>query len=211
MTDPLELHPEPGNARRLARFDADPERRIATLREMVALIREDWQVNDRSLFRPGFQAMLLHRFGVWREGIRPRLLRMPFSLFYRIGHVFVRNLYGIELPSSAVVGRRLRIAHQHAIIVHPRAVLGDDCMIRQGVSIGISRVRRGGGREAPSLGDRVEVGAGAAIIGPVRIGSDVMIGPHAVVMSSVPDGAIVMPPIARIIPRPRGVRGSERL
>lgn len=209
MTDPLGKHPESG---RLARFDADPERRIASLREMAALIREDWHVNDRSLFRPGFQAMLLHRFGAWREGIQSRLLRMPFSLLYRIGHVFVRNLYGIELPSTTVVGRRLRIAHQHAIIVHPRAVVGDDCMIRQGVSIGISRVRRGGGgREAPILGDRVEVGAGAAIIGAVRIGSDAMIGPNAVVMSDVPDGAIVMPPIPRIIPRPSGVRGSERL
>lgn len=156
--------------------------------------------------------MALYHFGVWREGIRLRLLRMPFSLLYRIGYILIRNFHGIELHSSTVVGLRLRIAHQHAVIVHPRTVLGDDCMIRQGVSIGISRVRKsGGGREAPILGDRVEVWAGAAIIGAVRIGSDVMIGPNAVVMSNVPDGAIVMPPVSRIIPRPKGVRGSERL
>lgn len=128
----------------LDRFDADTDKPIMTLRSLAALLQEDWTANDRSLFRPGFQAMAHYRFGVWREGIRLGLLRMPFSLLYRIGHVLIRNFQMIELHSSAVVGRRLRIAHQHGIVVHSMAVLGDECMIRQGVSIGISRVRRGG-------------------------------------------------------------------
>ncbi len=193
------------------------DRRIAGIGALLRLLREDWQVNDRSLFRPGFQAIAVYRFGVWREGIAPRPLRMPFSFLYRLFSVFVRNVYGIELPASAVVGRRLRIAHQHAIIVHPEAVIGDDCMIRQGVSIGISRVKKAAGsgpssrRVAPVLGNRVEVGAGAAIIGAVRIGDDVTIGPNTVVMTNVPDGAIVAPAVPRILPRPQGVSGSERL
>lgn len=209
MTALTNKDPVRDRTRLLARFDADPERRIVNMREMVALVREDWQNNGRSLFRPGFQAMALHRFGVWREKIRPRLLRMPFSLLYRIGHVFVRNVYGIELHATAVIGRRLRIAHQHGIVIHPRAIIGDDCRIRQGVTIGIANVRPRSGRVSPMLGDRVRVGAGAVLLGPIRIGQDAMIGANVVVMSDVPEGAIVMPPVPRIIPRPRGVAGSE--
>lgn len=188
-------------------------RRVAGFGEMLRRIGEDKRVNDNSVFRPGFQAVAVYRFGAWRQGITPRALRMPFSLLYRMMYIFVRNVYGIELPSSAVIGRRLRVAHQHGIIVHPETVMGDDCMIRQGVSIGISRVGRGAGarRVAPVLGDRVEVGAGAAIIGAVTVGDDVTIGPNAVVMTDVPDNSMVISPIPRTIPRPAGVTGSERL
>jgi serine O-acetyltransferase len=193
--------------------DGRAGRRIAGFGEMLRLIGEDKRVNDTSVFRPGFQAMAVYRFGVWREGIAPRALRMPFSFLYRMMYIFVRNVYGIEIPSSAVIGRRLRVAHQHGIIVHPETVMGDDCMIRQGVSIGISRVGRGAGarRVAPILGDRVEVGAGAAVIGAVTVGDDVTIGPNAVVMTDVPDNSMVISPIPRTIPRPAGVTGSERL
>jgi len=186
--------------------------RIPTLRALLAHLREDKRANDSSLFRPGFQAMAVYRFGVWREGISPRLLRMPFSFLYNAMYVFVRNVYGIELPSTAQIGRRLRVAHQHGIIVHPQAVIGDDCMIRQGVSIGIGRVEKmSDKRVAPILGDRVEVGAGAVIMGRVTVGDDVAIGPNAVVLTNVPNGSIVTSPLPRILPRPGGVRGSERL
>jgi serine O-acetyltransferase len=186
-------------------------RRIPSLRDLLAHVREDRKVNG-GLLRPGFQAMIVYRFGVWREGISPRLLRMPFSFLYRAMYVFVRNIYGIELPSTARIGRRLRVAHQHGILVHPEAVIGDDCMIRQGVSIGISRVSKTKGeRVAPVLGDRVEVGAGAMIAGAVTIGDDVAIGPNTVVITNVPANSIVTSPMPRIIPRPAGVKGSERL
>lgn len=194
-------------------LDLAPVKRIGSLRELLKFIRDDKQANDNSIFRPGFQAMAVYRFGVWREGVSPRLLRMPFSFLYRVMYTFVRNIYGIELPSTAIVGQRLRIAHQNAIIVHPEAVIGDDCMIRQGVSIGISRVSRENKnkRVAPILGDRVEVGANATIIGAIVIGSDVAIGPNTVVLTNVPDNSIVMSPTPRIIHRPTNVKGSERL
>ncbi|MEM6652497.1 MAG: serine acetyltransferase [Pseudomonadota bacterium] len=188
------------------------KRRIRNLKELLRHIREDKRVNDNSIFRPGFQAMVVYRFGVWREGITPKILRLPFTLLYRLAYIFVRNVYGIELPFSAIIGRRLRVAHQHAIIVHPETVIGDDCMIRQGVSIGIARVAKAkpGKRLAPTLGDRVEVGANATIIGPVKIGSDVAIGPNTCVISNVPDNSMVIAPFPRTIPRSKGVTGSER-
>jgi serine O-acetyltransferase len=117
-----------------------------------------------------------------------------------------RNVYGIELSDRTRIGRRLRIAHQNGIVIHGQAVIGDDCVIRQGVTLGA----RGGGRGsrtgkvpgAPHLGDRVEIGVGAVLAGPIRIGDDVVIGPNAVVMTHVPAGAIVSAPPARVIGQP---------
>lgn len=187
------------------------EKRIPTLRELVRHIGDDRRVNG-GIFRPGFQAMAVYRFGVWRGGILSRPLRLPLSGLYWTMYVLVRNVYGIELPWTARIGRRLRIAHQHGILVHSEAVIGDDCLIRQGVNIGISRVTRAKNtRVAPVLGDRVEVGAGAVIAGAVTIGDDVAIGPNTVVITNVPPNSIVTSPLPRIIPRPKGVKGSERL
>ncbi|WP_058278513.1 serine O-acetyltransferase [Ruegeria atlantica] len=196
----------------LSEAERQEKRRIRSLKELFQYIREDKRVNDNSIFRPGFQAMVVYRFGVWREGITPKILRLPFTLLYRIAHIFVRNFYGIELPFSTRIGRRLRVAHQHSIIVHPDTVIGDDCMIRQGVSIGIARVAKSkpGKSLAPVLGDRVEVGANATIIGPVKIGNDVAIGPNVCVINNVPDNSMVIGPMPRTIPRPKGVTGSER-
>lgn len=81
--------------------------------------------------------------------------------------------------------------------------MGDDCLIRQGVSIGRASNHGEGVRaKAPVLGNRVEVGANAVIVGGIRIGDDVVIGPNTVVMSNVPSGSIVTCPPARVIPRP---------
>jgi len=79
------------------------------------------------------------------------------------------------------------IEHQGAIVIHGDAEIGDDCIIRQGVTIGNRYLDRP--FDAPRLGARVNVGAGAKILGPVSIGDDVRIGANAVVLSDVPSGA----------------------
>jgi serine O-acetyltransferase len=198
MNDPTAQPPGQGDGP----SDRD-EPRIKSFREMIALVLEDRTVNDGSWLRPGCQAMAVYRFGAWRLGIRRRLLRAPLTVIYKALHVWVRNFYGIEIHASARFGRRLRIAHQSGIVVHELAVIGDDCLIRQGVSIGRASNHGGGVRSrAPVLGNRVEVGAGAVLIGGITIGDDVVIGPNAVVMSNVPAGSIVASPPARIMARP---------
>jgi serine O-acetyltransferase len=184
---------------------ADRERRIAGLRALWALVREDLGANG-AVSWPGFQAMAVYRFGVWKDGIRSKPLRIPCTILYRIAYAFVRNVYGIELPHTARIGRRLFVGHQHGIIVHHNAVIGDDCVIRQGVAIGQERQMPGVPmRElpAPKLGNRVEVGAGAVVIGNVTVGDGVRIGPNAVVMTNVPAGAIVTAPLSRIMVPPK--------
>lgn len=152
-----------------------------------ALISEDYRTHGRDWTRPGFRAVAVHRFGTWRMGIRSRLIRAPFSLVYRWMYRFVRNFYGIELPYSVVLGRRVVIEHQHGIVIHGSSVIGDDCVIRQGVTIGNRYLHKP--LEAPVLGHRVNVGAGAKLLGGIRIGDDASIGANAVVLRDIPSGA----------------------
>jgi hypothetical protein len=75
-------------------------------------IKEDWIAHGRDWTKPGFRAVAVHRFGVWRMGVEPKLLRAPFSILYRAMFRHVRNVYGIELPYTVQLGRRVIIEHQ---------------------------------------------------------------------------------------------------
>jgi serine O-acetyltransferase len=162
-----------------------------------ALIREDYRAHRRDWTRPGFRAVAVYRFGVWRMGVRPKLLRAPLSLLYRMLYRRVRNGYGIELPYSATLGRRVVIEHQSGIVVHGAAVLGDDCVIRQNVTLGIRREDELDA--APRLGRGVSVGAGAVILGGVTLGDGASVGANAVVLRDVPAGATAVGIPAKIL------------
>jgi serine O-acetyltransferase len=165
---------------------------------LVAQIVEDWRAHGRDWTRPGFQAVALHRFGNWRMRIRPRPVRLPLSFLYRALFTGVRNFYGIELPYTAHVGRRVVFEHQHGIVVHGHASIGDDCIVRQGVTIGNRNVSAS--LEAPRLGNRVNIGAGAKVLGGVTIGDDAQIGANAVVLVDVPAGHLAVGVPARVGP-----------
>lgn len=167
---------------------------------LFARIADDWRANGRDWTRPGFRTLAVYRFGVWRMGVRPKLLRGPFSLVYRCLFRHCRNVYGIELPYSARVGEHVVIEHQGGIVIHGASVIGDRCVIRQGCTLGIRRVSQPGA--APVLEAGVDLGAGAVILGQVRIGRDAKIGANAVVLSDVPAGAIAIGVPARVIPGP---------
>jgi serine O-acetyltransferase len=110
---------------------------------------------------------------------------------------YARNHYGIELPASAVLGRRVVIAHQNGIVIHPNAVIGDDCVIRHNVTIGAINFDLID--HAPKLGRGVHVGCGAVIMGPISIGDGARIGPNAVVITDVPAGASVFVSAPRMV------------
>ena len=169
---------------------------------LVAQIVEDWHAHDRDWTRPGFQALAVHRFGNWRMGIGPRSLRFPLSVLYRAMYRSVRNFYGIELPYTARVGRRVVIEHQSDIVIHGHTSIGDDCVLRQGVTIGNRYSSEP--LSAPRLGDRVNVGAGAKILGAIVVGNDAQIGANAVVLADVPAGGLAVGVPARIEPSAGG-------
>jgi serine O-acetyltransferase len=161
-------------------------------------LREDWRTHGRELFRQGLWAMVVYRFGRWRYTIRWRWLRMPFSCLYKALHVLSQILTGIELPCEVTLGRRFRIDHFGGIVISGDAVFGDDCVIRNGVTVGLKHT---GQRGSPVLGDRVDIGAGAKILGPIHIGHDVSIGANAVVLTDVPSNCLAVGVPARVIPR----------
>ncbi|MDQ1472471.1 MAG: serine O-acetyltransferase [Bryobacterales bacterium] len=145
--------------------------------------------------------MAVYRFGRWRYTIQSRIFRMPMSLVYRVLKLMSQVLTGIDLPCEATVGRRFTIEHFGGIIISGDAVFGDDCFIRNGVTVGL---RRTGVRGAPVLGNRVDIGAGAVILGSITIGDDVSIGANAVVLQDVPANSIAVGVPAMI--RPKGTR-----
>jgi serine O-acetyltransferase len=157
---------------------------------LLAQIVEDWIAHGREWTRPGFRAVAAHRFGVWRMSVRPKLLRAPLSILYRWMYRKCRNRYGIELPYTVKLGRRVIIEHQGAIVIHGDSEIGDDSIIRQGVTLGNKTLDRP--RDAPKLGQRVNVGAGAKILGAVTIGDGATVGANAVVLKNVPAGAIAV-------------------
>lgn len=167
--------------------------------ELIALLREDWNAHGRDWSRPGFQALAIHRFGNWRMGIAQRPLRMPFSALYRALYRSVRNFYGIELPYTARIGRRVVFEHQSGIVIHGCSTIGDDCVVRQGVTLGNRSLQEP--NAAPRLGSRVNVGAGAKILGPIVVGDDVQIGANSVVLTDVPAGNVAVGVPARLLER----------
>ena len=161
-------------------------------------VREDWRVYDKDIFRQGLWVMIVYRFGRWRYRVRPRLLRVPLSFAYKIMKVWSQILTGIDIPCETTIGRGLRIEHFGDIIISGDTVFGDDCVIRNGVTVGL---RRTGIRGAPVIGNRVDIGAGAKILGDIRIGDDVSIGANAVVLKDVPANSIAIGVPAQIRPK----------
>jgi serine O-acetyltransferase len=164
---------------------------------LLKQFREDWIAHGRDWTKPGFRAVAVHRFGVWRMQVQPKLLRAPLSVLYRAMFRYVRNHYGIELPYSAQVGRRVIIEHQSCIVVHGDCIIGDDCIIRQGCTLGNRNLEDP--FDAPMLGAGVNVGAGAKILGRVCLGDRSNVGANAVVLGDVPAGATVVGIPARIV------------
>jgi len=163
---------------------------------LLAQLREDWVAHGRDWTRPGFRAVAAHRFGNWRMRVRPKLLRAPLSVLYRMMFRRCRNVYGIELPYTVKLGRRVVFEHQGGIVIHGNSEIGDDTIIRQGVTLGNRSLERP--HDAPKLGKRVNVGAGAVIIGNITIGDGAQIGANAVVLKDVPPGCMAIGVPAKI-------------
>lgn len=161
-------------------------------------LREDWRTHERDISRPGFWVMIVYRFGRWRYKIKPRILRMPFSLLYKILKTSCQIATGIELPCETQIGRRLKIEHFSDIIISGDSIIGDDVIIRNGVTIGLSHTNQ---RGSPKIGNRVDIGAGAKILGKITIGDDVVIGANAVVIRDVPPNSVAVGVPARILPK----------
>lgn len=132
---------------------------------------------------PGLWAVWLHRISskLWGGG-----LRLPARMISQVG----RFLTGVDIHPGARLGRRLFIDHATGVVIGETASVGRDVTLYQGVTLGATS--RAKGKRHPTIGDRVVIGAGAKVLGPITIGDDVSIGANAVVVKSVPAGTVVV-------------------
>lgn len=113
--------------------------------------------------------------------------------------------YGLEIPGQATIGEEFYIGHAYGITVNPDAVIGRNCNIHKGVTIG--QENRGKRKGAPVLGDCVWLGVNSTVVGAVTIGDDVLIAPNSYVNCDVPSHSIVIGNPCRIIPRDNATEG----
>ena len=156
---------------------------------MFENIRGDLRAHGGDWAAQGFWVMLVYRFGRWRYSVRPAMLRKVFSLLYKVLYKFVQILTGIELPCEVIVGRNFVIDHFGGIVVSGYTQFGDDCRIRNGVVIGLKNIAE---PVAPIIGNNVDIGAGAKILGAIKVGNNVVIGANAVVITDVPDNSLAV-------------------
>lgn len=167
---------------------------------LLSKLREDLAASQGHWERAGFHALAVYRLGVWADE-RKGPLGILGNITYRLLYGFVRNVYSIELPRGTKVGRRLWIPHPAGIVITFRAEIGDDCLILQNVTIGLGghRGRKRLGPHAPRIGNGVEIGAGAVVMGGITIGDGARIGPNAVVLTDVPPGGTAFAPPTKIM------------
>jgi len=133
---------------------------------------------------PGLHALWLHRLAhrMWQ---RPEL-----KLAARVLSNINRSITGIEIHPGAQIGRRFFIDHGMGVVIGETAEIGDDVMMYHGVTLGGRSLDPG--KRHPTVEDHVTIGAGARILGPVRIGAGAQVGANAVVVRDVPSAAVVV-------------------
>jgi serine O-acetyltransferase len=145
---------------------------------------------------PGFHAILSHR-------LSHRLYRWGIPLLPRVLSQISRFFTGIEIHPGATIGRRFFIDHGTGVVIGETSEIGDDVLLYQGVTLGGTGNERG--KRHPTLGNNVVVGAGAKVLGNIRIGDNVKIGAGSVVVHAVPDHSTVVGVPGRVVRvRPEG-------
>lgn len=142
-----------------------------------------------------------YRLSHWASLKRKKsILSNAYAIPIILMHRFITEwIFGLELPAATAIGRGLIIDHGYSIVVNKHSVIGDYCRIRHGVTIGCKLNSDGSQGKSPTLGDNVDVGAHALIIGDIIIGNNVSIGAGAVVITDVPSNTIAVGNPARII------------
>lgn len=173
---------------------------------LTTLLKEDLEAARRrdpaartslevALAYPGVHALWAHRIAhaMWTKS---DLLKLPARLLSQVA----RSITGIEIHPGAKLGRRMFIDHGMGVVIGETAEVGEDVMLYHGTTLGGVSLSKG--KRHPTVGNRVTIGAGAKVLGPITLGDDSQIGANAVVIRDVPAGvtAVGVPAKNRSVP-----------
>lgn len=155
----------------------------------------EWEREDpHALWDPTRRLLQsIRRYQYWRQ--RGGVVGQVASRAWVLPHRFWSSVLAVDIPLNARLGGGLILLHGQGVVIHSDAEIGPNCLIAQGVTLGVNE-RTG---QAPRLGGRVDVGPGAKILGGVKIGDNAKIGANAVVLADVPAGALAVGIPARIL------------
>jgi len=139
---------------------------------------------------PGVHALILHRLAHFLWSIKLKLIARIFSHLARI-------FTGIEIHPGAQIGRRFFIDHGMGVVIGETAIIGDDCTLYHGVTLGGTTWKKG--KRHPTLKDNVVIGAGAKVLGPITLGNNSKVGSNAVVVTDIPNDSTAVGIPAKII------------
>lgn len=176
---------------------------IATIREDIQRVQEQDPAAQSGpvifLTYPGLHAKWMHtpEHWLWKHGLRG---------VARVLSQITRFFTGVEIHPAAQLGRRFFIDHAMGVVIGETTIVGDDCVLYQGVTLG--GTGNESGKRHPTLGNNVTVGAGAKVLGNITIGDNVRIGGNSVVVKDVPSNATVVGIPGRVVKR-NGCRVME--
>ena len=153
---------------------------------------------------PGFHALLVHKFSHWLWGMKLHTLPRFISYLSRI-------ITGIEIHPGATIGKNLFIDHGMGVVIGETATIGDNVTIYHGVTLGGVSPQNSekGSLRHPQIGNNVVIGAGAQLLGPIKVNDGAKIGSNAVVVSDVEPGSIMVGIPARKVVRREQVQAGD--
>jgi serine O-acetyltransferase len=169
---------------------------VTSLRETL---RADYQRHESRLRNLGLWVVGVYHFGVWANGRQTKVGRWVSSRAYGLSSLLVELGTGCLVDRNTRIGEGLHIVHSGNVRIHPAAVLGERVGIMNDVTIGTANARDG----FPVIGNDVFIGAGARILGPVKIGDGAVVAANTLVITDVPAGATIMGVPGRVLPQAR--------
>ncbi len=177
------------------------------MKDHILQILDHFSSDVRSAFEKDPAARSIVEVLTSYPGIKAILLHRVAHFFYEVGLPFVprflsdvsRQITGIDIHPGAEIGSNFFIDHGSGTVIGETAEVGDNCTLYQNVTLGGTSLKRE--KRHPTLGNNVVIGAGAKLLGPIKIGNNVKVGANSVVTKDIPDNAVVVGVPGRIISR----------
>jgi serine O-acetyltransferase len=175
---------------------------------LFALIAEDLRTHGGNPLEPGFWAVAVHRCDERAGRVKSSIVRAPLLQLFSGLSTAIDWGFGIRVEREVKLGRRVRVWHQGGIHLAAHSI-GNDVHLRPNTHFGPVRERSSNPEEWPTIGDGADIGAGACILGQVRVGAGAFVGANALITDDVPEGKLAIGVPGRVLPSASGPKSNE--